>query len=155
FSDIEDQGSIGSCTAQAAIGLLEYFQKRSNGRHTDHSRLFTYKATRNLLGWSGDTGAYIRTAMESLVRFGSPPEKYWPYDVTRYDDEPAAFRYSLADNYEAINYFRLDPTGTSPAQTLEMLKMSLDAGFPAMFGFPVYAEFMTPQASGKVPFPSA
>jgi C1A family cysteine protease len=91
--------------------------------------------------------------MESLVRIGSPPEKYWPYDVTRYDEEPAAFLYSLADDYEAINYFRLDPTGTPPAQTLDMLKMCLDAGFPAMFGFPVYAEFMTPQASGKVPFP--
>src|SRR5712691_11167591 len=40
FSPIEDQGSLGSCTANAAVGLLEYFQRKSFGTFLDASRLF-------------------------------------------------------------------------------------------------------------------
>src|SRR5215470_8820533 len=80
FSPIEDQGSLGSCTANAAVGLLEYFERRAFGKYVDASRLFVYKTERDLLGWTGDTGAYLRTAMEALVLFGAPPERYWPYD---------------------------------------------------------------------------
>ena len=31
FSPIEDQRQLGSCTANAAVGLLEYFERRANG----------------------------------------------------------------------------------------------------------------------------
>ena len=51
-SPIEDQGSVGSCTANAAVGLVEYMERRASGRSIDASRLFVYKATRNLLGWA-------------------------------------------------------------------------------------------------------
>ena len=76
FSPVEDQGHLGSCTANAAIALLEYFEKRAGGKHIDASRLFLYKVERELLGWTGDTGAFLRTAMQALVMFGAPPEKY-------------------------------------------------------------------------------
>ena len=49
-SPIEDQGQLGSCTANAAVGIVEYFQRRAFGAYVDGSRLFVYKATRNLLG---------------------------------------------------------------------------------------------------------
>ena len=55
-SPIENQGSLGSCTANAAVGLVEYFERRAHGRFIDASRLFLYKATRDLLHWTGDTG---------------------------------------------------------------------------------------------------
>src|SRR6266404_1412212 len=84
-SPIEDQGQIGSCTANAAVGLLEYFERRAFNKYVDASRLFVYKTERDLLGWTGDTGAYLRTAMEALVLFGAPPERYWPYDTPKYD----------------------------------------------------------------------
>lgn len=48
----------------------------------DTLRLFLYKTTRNLLGWTGDTGAYLRTTLEALVLFGVPPENYWQYDAS-------------------------------------------------------------------------
>ncbi|HEX7845737.1 MAG TPA: hypothetical protein VF476_08015, partial [Chitinophagaceae bacterium] len=68
-SPIEDQGSIGSCTAHAGVGLYEYFERRAFGKHIDASRLFLYKATRNLLKWNGDDGAYIRTTMAAMALF--------------------------------------------------------------------------------------
>jgi C1A family cysteine protease len=39
-SPIEDQGGIGSCTAQAGAGVIEYYERKSFGRHLDASRLF-------------------------------------------------------------------------------------------------------------------
>jgi C1A family cysteine protease len=160
FSPIEDQGQLGSCTANAAAGLLEYFERRSSGKYVDASRLFLYKVERDLLGWTGDTGAYLRTAMEALVLFGAPPERYWPYDTrpastnTRYDVEPPAFCYAFSTNYQALKYFRLDPPGTSPAQLLTNIKTYLAAGFPSMFGFPVYSEYDAPLPGGLIAYPS-
>ncbi len=153
-SQIEDQEQIGSCTANAAAGLVEYFENRAFGRYIDASRLFIYKASRNLLGFQGDTGAYLRSAMEALVLFGAPPEDYWPYDIARFDEEPSSFLYALGANYQATKYFRLDPNGASTAQVLQNIKTFLVAGFPSMFGFPVYKEYKNPP-DGKVAYPTA
>ncbi|PYP87039.1 MAG: cysteine protease [Candidatus Angelobacter sp. Gp1-AA117] len=154
-SPIEDQGRLGSCTANAAAGLVEYFERRAFGKFVDASRLFIYKTTRDLLGWTGDTGAYLRSAMEALVLFGTPPERYWPYDITKFDIEPSAFLYALGSNYQATKYFRLDPNGAPTTQVLQNIKAYLAAGFPSMFGFPVYDEYMHVPADGKAAFPSA
>jgi C1A family cysteine protease len=161
FSPIEDQGSLGSCTANAAVGLLEYFERRATGRYVDASRLFVYKTERDLLGWTGDTGAYLRTAMEALVLFGAPPERYWPYDGgppaanTHYDVEPPAFCYAFGANYQAVKYFRLDPNATPAGQVLANIKRFAGAGFPSMFGFPVFSEYDHPLPGGLVAFPAA
>lgn len=98
-SPIENQLSLGSCTAQAAAAVVEYFERRAFGRHIDASRLFLYKVSRNLLHWTGDTGAYLRTAMGALVLFGVPPEEYWPYNIADFELEPPAFCYSFAQNF--------------------------------------------------------
>ena len=153
FSPIEDQGQLGSCTAQAAAGLREYFERHASGKWVDASRLFLYKVERDLMGVTGDTGAFLRTAMEALVMFGAPPERYWPYNVARFDVEPPAFCYAFGANYQAIQYFKLDPPGTSPAQTLLNIKAYLAAGFPSMFGFPVYPEYDQPAAGGLIGYP--
>jgi C1A family cysteine protease len=42
-SPIEDQGQLGSCTANAGVGLVEYFERRAYGKHIDASRLVLYK----------------------------------------------------------------------------------------------------------------
>ena len=65
-SPIEDQRNIGSCTANASVGIVEYFERRAFGKHLDGSRLFVYKSTRNLLGLTGDTGAWLRSAMGAV-----------------------------------------------------------------------------------------
>jgi len=108
---IEDQGSLGSCTANAGVGMMEYFERRAFGKHIDASRLFLYKVTRNLLHWTGDTGAFLRSTMGALVLFGVPPEEYWPYKIADFDKEPTAFCYAFGQAYHAIDYYRLDPPG--------------------------------------------
>ena len=112
-SEIESQGNLGACTAHAAVGIVEYFENRAFSKHIDGSRLFIYKTTRDLLGWTGDTGAYLRDTMGALVFFGVPPEKYFPYttDKSKFDIEPSTFVYEVADNYETTHYFCHDPFG--------------------------------------------
>jgi C1A family cysteine protease len=153
-SPIEDQGSIGSCTANAAAGLVEYFERRAHGRHIDASRLFIYKATRDLLHWTGDTGAYLRSTMGALALFGIPPEEYWPYNIAKYDVEPSSFLFSFAANYKAIKYFRLDPPGTAPATLLTRIKANLVKGLPPIYGFTVYNSISQAATTGKIPFPA-
>lgn len=156
-SPIEDQKSLGSCTANAAVGIIEYFERRAFGTHTDASRLFLYKVTRNLMGETGDTGAYLRTTMGAIVLFGAPPERYWPYTDAHpdFDVEPSAFCYAFAENYRGISYYSVDPAGTSPATLLDTVKTSLAAGLPSMFGFTVYSSYSQADSSGKLPFPES
>ncbi len=154
-SPVEDQESIGSCTANAGVGLYEYFERRAFGKHTDASRLFLYKATRNLSHWTGDTGAFLRTTMGAMVLFGVPPEEYWPYTIADFDKEPPAFCYAFALNYQALSYYRLDPPGTTKGVLLNRIKTNLAAGLPSMFGFTVYSSISQAAASGKIPFPTA
>jgi C1A family cysteine protease len=155
FSPIENQLNLGSCTANAGVGLVEYYERRASGKHIDASRLFLYKATRDLMKASGDTGAFLRNTMEALVLFGVPPEEYWPYDVAKFDVEPSAFLYSFAGNYQALKYYRLDPAGTTPAAVLAAIKTNLAAGLPSFFGFTVYSSYTQASAANKgaIPFP--
>ncbi len=151
---VEDQGNLGSCTAQAGIGLLEYHERRSAGRHLDHSRLFLYKATRNLMRLEGDTGASLRATMGALVLFGAPPEEHWPYDETRFDEEPPAFCWAFAQSYQALQYYRLDPAGSEPAAVLAAVKTHLAGGLPPMLGFTVYPSIERAAKTGAIPFPA-
>jgi len=153
-SPIEDQGRLGSCTAHAGVGIMEYFERRAFGKHIDASRLFLYKTTRNILHWTGDTGAFLRTTMGALVLFGVPPEEYWQYIITDFDKEPPSFCYAFAQNYQAITYYRLDSPGTPPNMLLDQIKTYLAAALPSMFGFTVYSSISQAAKTGKIPYPT-
>lgn len=156
-SEIENQKNLGSCTAHAAIGVVEYFEIRAFGRHIEGSRLFVYKTTRNLMGVVGDTGAWLRNTMGALVLCGVPPEKYWPYTDKKpdFDKEPLSFIYAVADNYEALRYFCHDPLGKNvpPATVLATVKKFLAAGIPSMFGFFGFPSFGYSNIKGGIPYP--
>lgn len=163
-SPIEDQADLGSCTANAGVGLIEFYERKAFGTYIDASRLFLYKVTRNLLGWTGDTGAYLSTTMAAMTLFGAPPEKYWPYTTakpgtvtppaTDFDTEPPAFCYAFAQSYQSINYYRLDPPGVTPVNLLQRIKTNLAGKMPSMFGFTVYSSYQYSGTNGQFPFPS-
>lgn len=157
FSHVHDQKNLGSCTAHAADSIVEYFERKACGNYIDISRLFVYKVTRELLGFTGDRGAYIRTTMGALALFGAPPEKFWTYDTKRFEEEPSAFVYALAQDYKATAYCRLDmaPDG-NPLPTdvlLSRIKLYVAAGIPPMFGFTVYNSYQQAATTGKIPYP--
>src|SRR5882724_3720539 len=152
-SPVENQQNIGSCTAQAVVGLVEYFQNRTEGEFLDGSRLFLYRVTRKLYGFEGDTGAYIRGTIRALRIFGVCPEDYWPYKTTEFDNEPTPFCYAFGQNYKAVKYYRL--WDDNPSTLLEQLKGSLANELPFAFGFSVYSSIWDPevQRTGDIPVP--
>lgn len=152
-SPIEHQSDLGSCSANVGVGIIEYYERRAFGKHIDASRLFLYKATRNLLHWTGDTGAFLRTTMGAMVLFGVPPEEYWPYIIEDFDKEPPAFCYAFAQNYQTIKYFRLDPPVTPKDELLKRIKTFIAYGLPSIFGFSVYNSIEQATIDGKIPYP--
>jgi len=124
---VEDQGQIGSCTANAAVGAVEYHYKRRDGQSPDLSRMFVYFNTRRMRGQvMFDTGAQIREAMASLLAFGACREEVWPYDPMLFAMEPPPVAYNDATLHEAIQYARVDGgQGTITA---------LAKGLPVVFG---------------------
>ena len=149
-SPIENQGALGSCVAQATVGLVEYIENRARGRWIDASRLFTYKMARQLDGFVGDTGAYVRTGIKSLRLFGAPPEKHWPYVIERFDEDPPAFVFAYGQSYRAIRYYRLDSAGQRRANLLNLIRSVISSELPVVFGYLVYS---FGNARGEFPMP--
>jgi Cysteine protease len=70
-SRVEDQGQLGSCTANALVGNLEFLQKKAGHRVSNLSRLFVYYNERAMEGTiNDDAGAMIRDGVKTLVKLG-------------------------------------------------------------------------------------
>jgi len=153
-SPVEQQGRLGSCTAQAAVGIVEYLERRSRRKHLDASRLFVYKMARQLDGLKGDTGAYIRSAMKALKIFGAPPERYWPYDIAKFDEDPTTFVYLCGQSFRTIQYYRID-WRRSRHSVVNLMRTLLVKELPIIFGFVVYnwgnddGEFLMPEKGDR------
>jgi C1A family cysteine protease len=156
FPPVWDQGDLGSCTAQAAAALIQYTQQVAYGKSVAPSRLFIYKVARRLDFLNGDTGAHLRTVMKALAAIGSPPEKYKPYVAgIGWDVEPDAFLYALAQEFNAMKYYRLDPVGRTEEEVLAAIKANLDAKLPVMGGFVVYENIEESETNGGyIPMPT-
>ncbi len=165
-SPVENQGSLGSCTAHAGVGVIEYFQNRAFGKYTNGSRLFLYKTTRNLMQTTGDAGGWLRSTMGAIVLCGIAPEKYYPYNIADFDKEPDSFIYSIADDFKAVKYFRHDvdrspaagsrlplPGVTDHSIVLGSVKKYLSAGIPSMFGFWGFPSYKDSDIPGAIPYP--
>lgn len=143
WTNIIDETQLKSCTADASVSLLEYFERKASRQKEGEkyiyediklSNKFLYKITRNLLGYSGDSGATLRATMEAMRIMGVAPEQY--YSGKTWDDEPSAFCYAIAQKYRSSNYFRLDKyKERNVFDRLDQIKVFISAGFPAVFGF--------------------
>jgi C1A family cysteine protease len=129
-----DQGDLNSASAFAVLGAVEYFEARTAGRALDASPLFLYQTALKLLRLTDNADVNLRTAFKALVRFGAPPEIYWPYGADRLCLDPTdAFLFSYARDYQSIRYFRLD--ALDGGETLRAVRSYLACGFVMAFGF--------------------
>lgn len=137
-----DQKGLNASTSFAVLALVGYFEARTSGRTLDASRLFLYQLALKLLRLQGNANVDLRTTFKALVRFGAPPETYWPYAVDRFHLDPSdAFLFSFSRDYEPIQYFRLD--AVDGTKTLRAVKSFLAAGFVIAFGFSVPSSLTT------------
>jgi C1A family cysteine protease len=141
---------LGSCTANAIGGALEFNQMKQGEKSFTPSRLFIYYNERAMEHTvDEDSGAMIRDGIKSVAQLGAPPETPdWPYVINKFRNKPGRPVYTKALKYQAILYQRLNPH-------LEQLKGCLADGFPFVFGISVYESFESQAVAktGKVPFP--
>ena len=133
-SPVENQGQLGSCTANALVGSLEFLEIKAGKPATDLSRLFVYYNERAIEGTiNEDAGAMIRDGVKSLVKQGVCTEKAWPYVIGKFAVKPpaACFKQGLA--HQVLSYHRI--------LTVQEMKSCLAEGYPFVFGFTVYEAF--------------
>lgn len=75
LTPIEDQGEVGSCTANALAGALEYLEKRTNGHDGRVSRLFIFWNERDFEGKTSTRTSGAALFGQSRLRSGkvAPP----------------------------------------------------------------------------------
>jgi C1A family cysteine protease len=166
---IYDQECLGSCTANAIAGAIEFEQLRQNKKQAFMpSRLFIYYNERAMEGTvSSDSGAQIRDGIKSVVNLGVCPETEWPYtlgtckmigeDPTTGDDiydtgpkfkqKPPKACYTDATKFQVLQY-------QSVMNVLPQIKGCLAEGFPFVFGFTVYESFYNIGKNGIMPLPA-
>lgn len=147
-SPIENQGMLGSCTGQAIAGAIELLNKRNN-KPTDVSRLFIYYYERLLIGTVNyDSGAYIRDGIKSVFRWGSPLEKFWPYIISRFTQQPNKVAIDDGALRKVTRYERII--------NLQGCLDALTNGFPIIIGFQVYSSFesIVVSRTGMMPYPN-
>lgn len=142
-----NQGQLGSCTAHGTAGILEWLNGKDGQPVEMISRLFQYYNSRSLEGTTGsDSGSTVRDAVKATNQFGECPESEWPYDISRFTEQPPDSCYSDATSDKALLYWRVRTDPFPGAQCLA-------AGFPVVFGFVVYESFMNVGSDGIVPMP--
>lgn len=162
---VYDQGQIGSCTANAIAGAIQ-FDRLKSGEQPGFvpSRLFIYYNERAMEGHTGyDSGAQIRDGIKSVTQLGVCPETEWPYDDTpatsdggpfppgaRDGEKPTPQCYQDALRYRAVQYRRL-------YQLQSQLKGCLAEGYPFVLGITVFPSFWSADGQQAVvtPLPSA
>jgi C1A family cysteine protease len=147
-SAVENQGRLGSCTANALAGNLQFLEIVNAQPYKDVSRLFIYYNERAIEGKVDfDSGAMLRDGIKALAKFGVCPEVSWPYDITKFTRKPSAACYKQGLKDRITSYHRL--------QTLDEMLNCLADGFPFVFGFAVYESFETLKVAktGIAPMP--
>jgi C1A family cysteine protease len=141
---VYDQGDLGSCTANAICGAVQYADPALHG-----SRLFLYYNERLIEGdVKDDAGAVIGDGIASLATYGLCPEANWPYDVSKFNVQPPHDCYTTAKKHTTHAVYSL------PNSMTEM-KQALSAGFPFVVGIQVYEsfEYENVARTGVVPMP--
>ena len=148
-SPVEDQGALGSCTANALAGNLEFVdEKTPPSGYTDVSRLFIYYNERVLIHTvDSDSGAMLRDGIKTLSKQGVCSEKTLPYAIEQFTKKPSKACYDEAKKHRISSYHRI----LTHAERLACLS----EGYPFVFGFTVYESFesQTVARTGVVPMP--
>jgi C1A family cysteine protease len=151
FPPCYDQGHLGSCTANAIAGALQYVERKEGDTSPlMPSRLFIYFNERAMEGSvTSDSGAQIRDGIKSVVKQGYCSEDRWPYEIGQFAAKPPDQCYQEALSDRVSQYLRL------PNIHRDTLLTCLASGYPFVCGFTVYDSFESPEVakSGVVALP--
>ncbi len=136
--EIEDQGAIGSCTANATTSALEHMLKWAL-RPLSLSRLFNYYQSRIVIeGYTGE-GANLRDAVRAAYHYGAPAEATWPYIVSQENIAPSTTAYAEGLTRKVTRYERIAMGMYDDRVT--PIKSALNEGLPVIFAITLCQDF--------------
>lgn len=144
---VYDQGSLGSCVANAIAGQMQILAAQSEYDDYMPSRLFIYYFARALSGdQRHDSGTTIRNGIKVVASRGSADELVWPYKIKKFKEQPPssvqkAAKKNVVDVYQRVNVAQND------------IKTALVNGHSIAVGFPVHESFGDVGKNGMVPIP--
>lgn len=147
MTPVRDHGDEGTCVAFASVvGVKEYQDAKEYKKTIGLSPRYTYSLCKKNDGSPGEEGTYPRVAMKMLLKFGTPPEGYWPYEPHQMD-KPKPNADKAAVKYRVMAYARL--------KTVLEMKRSLVINGPYLVGVDVYESWFTEKAekTGLIPMP--
>lgn len=148
---ILDQGSLGSCTANASSNCLRYLLKKQLLKDWQPSRLFIYYYSRLLEHTiKEDSGASIRDVMKAIHTYGACDEKLLPYNIETFAIRPS--NKCVRDASPHTKNFKY----LSVSNNLTDIKRCVSSGFPVVIGIDIYESFETDEVAktGIVPMPA-
>ena len=139
---VYNQGTLGSCTANALGAAYQFEQMKQQKQHFIPSRLFIYYNERAMEGTiTQDAGAMIRDGIKTMTDAGVCPESQWQYIESNFKARPCGCCYKTALDNQIQESLRLSP------HTLYEVKHCLSDGYPVVFGFTIYQSFMSEEVS--------
>lgn len=146
FPAVYDQGTLGSCTANAVVAAYQYLNKKHYG-----SRLFLYYNTRMLdKTINYDAGSTLTQTINAAKKYGICQDNNWAYSPSRFKIRPKIAAYTNARPFVIQESEPIMPTITQ-------LKACLAEGYPFICGILVYSSFMSAEvrSTGRVPLPQS
>jgi C1A family cysteine protease len=145
-TQVEEQGNLGSCTANAVVGMYEMLLKHEKNYELYLSRLFVYYNSRLLEETvSSDSGAYLADVIRAVSHYGICAEVLWPYRVDNFAVKPSEDCYAdglkrtikdyyklskLSDILDALNHNRLVAIGFEVFENFKELESPYTLALP-------------------------
>lgn len=133
FSDIKDQGQLGTCSVFSMVSVYEYILKKSK-REINLSERFVYYNILNDSGNMEDTGSSLYGVVESMTKYGVCAENYCEYNVDLYDFRPSedAYKDAMAHKIKIAKNVKINHKDITSA---------LSEGYPVTISLKIYDSF--------------
>lgn len=132
---VENQGNLGSCTGSAMSDAYELSVKmKYPDRWTELSKLFVYYNSRVFDDTlEEDQGSYLRDTLKAVKKFGICKEDIWPYEISRFNQQPTPRAYVDAQTRTVTVYENL-------YNNREMMEV-LNSRRPVIIGMTIFSGF--------------
>jgi C1A family cysteine protease len=139
YTPISNQGSLGSCVANATADAFEIIKGIENyGKVEQVSRLFIYYNARACnKDTDKDSGCYIHDALNSLTKLGVCKEETWDYDTNKVFTHPPIEAYSEANDNKIKTFYQITSNNSNRINDIES---AIRANHPVIFGTTVGME---------------
>ena len=149
-----NQGTIGSCTANAVAWDYAYVANKEGLAPFTPSRSFIYYNARVVNGrnpatLTDDDGSNVTAAIQTTETTGIAPESLAPYQSETINVAPPASAYAASQAHKVLTTYQIDDTN------IRQIEGSLAAGYPVIFAVKVIAPFLSAEAenTGVIPTP--